>query len=74
HGWQVEPMKGIGYREFEPYFEGKQSLSVTKRKIVRSTLELAKRQRTWFKRHPEITWVEEPKQALGLAEKFLSSV
>ena len=74
YGWGVEPMKGIGYREFGAYFEGKQSLSETKRKIVRSTLELAKRQRTWFKRHSEITWVEGPKPALGLAEKFLSSV
>lgn len=71
YSWEVEAMKGIGYREFRPYFEGEQSLAETKRKIVRSTLELAKRQRTWFKRNRQIIWLENHQKAIGVVEKFL---
>ncbi len=71
YGWEVEPMKGIGYREFKDYFAGNQSLAATKRKIVKSTLDLAKRQRTWFKRNRSIQWVEDPKVAIDHVREFL---
>ncbi len=56
YGWEAEPMKGIGYREWREYFEGSQSLEDTKSRIVSATNNLAKRQRTWFKRSPDIQW------------------
>lgn len=71
YGWGVEAMKGIGYREFYEYFEGEQSLSETKRKITKDTLELAKRQRTWFKRNRYIRWVGSA-EALGIAGEFIT--
>lgn len=66
YGWDVEPMKGIGYREFYGYFHGSQSLEATRDMIIRSTLDLAKRQRTWFKRNKSIHWVDEQKQAVDI--------
>lgn len=72
YGWGVEAMKGIGYREFYEYFEGEQSLSETKRKITKDTLELAKRQRTWFKRNRYIQWVGSA-EALGVAGDFIAN-
>ncbi len=72
YGWDNEAMKGIGYREWHPYFEGEISVGEVKRKIVKSTLELAKRQRTWFKRHPQIHWIEDSKEAFKLVSDFLS--
>lgn len=71
YGWNVEAMKGIGYREFKPYFEGQQSLAETKRKITKNTLELAKKQRTWFKRNRYIQWMESPDEAVRMAGQFL---
>ena len=56
YGWEAEPMKGIGYREWREYFEGSQSLEDTKTRIISATNNLAKRQRTWFKRSPDIQW------------------
>ncbi|MBI2285827.1 hypothetical protein HYU82_03315, partial [Candidatus Saccharibacteria bacterium] len=56
YGWDIEPMKGIGYREWKDYFTGKQTLEQTKQRIVSATMNLAKRQRTWFKRNPYINW------------------
>lgn len=72
YDWDCEGLRGIGYREWRDYFEGRQSLRQTKVKIVQSTLKLAKRQRTWFKRNREIVWVEEPAIATATVEQFLS--
>jgi tRNA dimethylallyltransferase len=63
YSWQAEAMKGIGYREWRSYFEGKQTLEKTKELIVKDTWQYARRQRTWFKRNPDIHWdspVEQP--------------
>lgn len=43
------PMKGIGYREFEPYFKNECSLEEVKEMIQRNSRRYAKRQWTWLK-------------------------
>ncbi len=72
YGWQIEPMKGIGYREFREYLEGSQTLEETKARIIKSTLDLAKRQRTWFKRNKSIHWVSKQSEAVELTTTFLN--
>ena len=57
YGWEVEPMKGIGYREWHDYFLGTQTLAETRQRIISSTMHLAKKQRTWFKRNNSIHWL-----------------
>lgn len=73
YGWDCEALKGVGYREWQGYFEGKYSALATKRKIIKSTLDLAKRQRTWFKRNQQIQWVEESAVALQLVSEFINT-
>lgn len=73
YGWDAEPMKGIGYREWRQYFGGTQSLEQTRERIVRASLGLAKRQRTWFKKNQNIQWCERSEQAVKLVEHFLSN-
>lgn len=58
YGWSVEPMRGIGYREWQDYFSGHQNLAETRQRIIKSTMELAKRQRTWFRRNNSIHWID----------------
>ncbi len=58
YGWDVEPMKGIGYREWREYFAGTQSLVLTRERIIRGSIQLAKKQRTWFKRNNSIHWLD----------------
>jgi tRNA dimethylallyltransferase len=70
YGWQAEPMKGIGYREWREYFEGAQTLEETKARIISATMGLAKRQRTWFKRNPDIHWFN----SLDAAYTFLTKL
>lgn len=71
-GWDVEPMKGIGYREWREYFEGSLDYETTTQRIVSATMNLAKRQRTWFGRNNSIHWVENPSKAVEIATTFLN--
>ena len=71
YSWECEALKGIGYREWQGYFAGMQSGQETKRKIIKSTLDLAKRQRTWFKRNQSIKWVEDANEAIKLVREFV---
>lgn len=57
YGWDVEPMKGIGYKEFKGYLNDQQNLEETRHQISKNTLGLAKRQATWFKRNNSIHWL-----------------
>lgn len=72
YGWSVEPMKGIGYREWREYFDGSQNLEQTKERIIRSTMNLAKKQRTWFKRNKSTHWIDDPSNIVDLATTFLN--
>jgi tRNA dimethylallyltransferase len=60
YGWDCEALKGVGYAQWKPYFLGTQTLAETRLKIVKATLDLAKRQRTWFKRNKSIHWFSTP--------------
>lgn len=62
-GWDVEPMQGIGYKEFYSYIEGQKDLDETRQLIIKNTMNLAKRQRTWFKRNQSIQWFTSPETA-----------
>jgi tRNA dimethylallyltransferase len=76
YGWEAEPMKGIGYWQWKAYFAGTQSLAETREKIIKASMDLAKRQRTWFKRNESIQWlVTEDKigEAVDLATTFLNT-
>jgi tRNA dimethylallyltransferase len=72
YGWGVEPMKGIGYREWHDYFAGVQSLDDTRMRIVGASVQLAKRQRTWFKRNDSIQWVYDRSYAKDILTTFLN--
>ena len=69
YGWDVEPMKGIGYREWYQYFKNHQSLAETRSQIINATMLLAKKQRTWFKRNDSIQWLRDR----GYVEDFLTT-
>ena len=65
-------MKGIGYREWQSYFAGEQTLLETRERIIKATMDLAKRQRTWFKRNSGIQWVSDRSNAVDIATTSLN--
>jgi tRNA dimethylallyltransferase len=72
YGWDCEALKGIGYAQWQDYFAGKSDLGQTRERIIRATMQLAKRQRTWFKRHQEIHWVSNQAEAEQLISQWLA--
>jgi tRNA dimethylallyltransferase len=73
YGWDAEPMKGIGYREWRPYFKGSQSLDETREKIRKNSMDLAKKQRTWFRRNTAIHWIQDTREVAIIVEDFLAA-
>jgi tRNA dimethylallyltransferase len=48
--------QAIGYRQLVRHLEGEGSLETAVTDIVRETRHFAKRQETWFRKEPEVTW------------------
>jgi tRNA dimethylallyltransferase len=68
YGWEAEGLKGVGYAQWREYFAGAQSLPETRQKIIKANLDLAKRQRTWFKRNKSIRWFTTPVKWLDIVD------
>lgn len=51
-------MKSLGYRQVAGYLEGEYSFDEAVRRLKRDTRHFAKRQMTWFRKEPGLTWVE----------------
>lgn len=59
YGWQSPGLSAIGYREFRGLFEPNDYKITTKdvkEQIEKATWQYARRQRTWFRRNPDIYW------------------
>lgn len=72
YGWEAEPMKGIGYREWREYIAGTASMAETRARIIKATMDLAKRQRTWFKRNSSIQWLNDRSKFEDIVTTFLN--
>jgi tRNA dimethylallyltransferase len=51
-------MQGIGYRDFASVARGKISTEEALRAMQRDTVRYAKRQMTWFRREPDLEWID----------------
>ncbi len=58
YSWNTQAMKSDIYEYADKYLNGKMTLSEAKEKCFYEDYHLAKRQLTWFKRTPEIIWLE----------------
>lgn len=72
----VQASRGIGYKEFFPYFAGLESLDQAVDKVKQQTRRFAKRQLTWFRNRMKVDFyqVSEPdvkKQIWADVEAFL---
>lgn len=50
-------LQTVGYKEVFEYLDGRDSLEQCIEKIKQHTRNYAKRQLTWFRRHPEAIWI-----------------
>jgi tRNA dimethylallyltransferase len=76
YGWDSEILKCVGYAQWKGYFDGHQTIDETKELIQKASLNLAKRQRTWFKRNKSIHWIDTPVHMANIVDTvttFLNS-
>lgn len=76
YGPDIEPFRAPGYRAFKDYVSGAVTLEAAKLRFFQNDMQLAKKQRTWFKRNESIQWLStEDKfgQAVDLATTFLNN-
>ena len=52
------PLQSVGYREVQEFLDGRISRKELEPLIVTSTMQLAKRQMTWFRRDPKTLWFD----------------
>jgi tRNA dimethylallyltransferase len=55
-GADAPGLAAVGYREILAHVEGRTDLATAVAATVRATRQLAKRQRTWFRREPGVVW------------------
>lgn len=72
YGADSEAMTGIGYRSFALAALGQKTVEQATEETVAATIQLAKRQMTWFRRSSDIVWVDDVAQAMKLADQFLA--
>ncbi len=53
-----QAMQGIGYKEIVKYLHGEMDLAATTESIKQGTRNFAKRQLTWYRKMPYITWFD----------------
>ena len=74
----INSAAAIGYKEFFPYFEDKQSLQECVDELKKASRHYAKRQLTWFNRMKDINWLyvdgdaDYKETAIDLANEFLN--
>lgn len=83
YGRQLGSMKGLGYRQIAGYLAGEYSYEEAVRRLKRDTRHFAKRQMTWFRKEPDLTWLSiaesEPAEKVSArileqVERFLSGL
>ena len=65
----------LGYRQLAAYIKGEREWAETVEEIKQQTRRLAKRQLTWFRREPGLTWLHRSAGggADGLADKIIAA-
>lgn len=65
-------MQGLGYRQIMEYLQGDYDLEEAVYRIKRDTRHFAKRQLTWFRREPDVIWLD--KQELTDDDQLLERI
>jgi tRNA dimethylallyltransferase len=66
--------EAAGYRELLDYLAGKMDLETATEQIKIATRQLSRRQIKWFRRFPQVTWLDGSLGSDRLAERILSHV
>jgi tRNA dimethylallyltransferase len=60
YGPDVRPLGALGYSQLREHLQGRLTLEEAVRQAKRDTRHYARRQLTWFRSEPDVTWHERP--------------
>ena len=69
-----KPLRSVGYSEVLDHFAEKTNITECRERVVISTRQLAKKQRTFFKTFPGIEWFELPQEQENLENALLETI
>ncbi len=72
YNWDIEALRTPAYRSVRQYLEGDINKDEIVGQCVRFDMQLANKQRTWFKRNKSIQWADKQIQAVDLITTFLN--
>lgn len=72
YGWDVPALQAPGYKAFRLYLAGVTTLDDAKKLFVQYDLQYAKRQKTWFKRNPDVQWTSNSAKAVDIVTTLLN--
>jgi tRNA dimethylallyltransferase len=73
YGVETPVFRTPGYSPFIDYLSGSIALAEAKKRFIKGDMDLAKKQRTWFKRNKYIQWSGDPSKLVALATTFLNN-
>jgi tRNA dimethylallyltransferase len=63
YGPSLRPLQAIGYRQALAVARGEATVEDARRDIVKTTMQYAKRQMTWFRHQADVHWLPDPDAA-----------
>lgn len=64
-------LKAPGYKAVQRFINDEISVEEARLEFIKNDKKLAKRQQTWFKRNPDIVWIDDFRQAEQLINNYL---
>lgn len=71
--YEWTPMKSVGFVETTSFLKGDINQDEWKQLVVKNTMYLAKRQRTWFKKDERIQWLTKNDNYIEMVKVFIQS-
>lgn len=74
YGEELLTIETPGYKAFREYIKGSISLDEAKALFIKNDMQLAKKQRTWFRRNKRIQWLTDPSKIVDIATTELNKL
>jgi tRNA dimethylallyltransferase len=76
YGRHLGSMKGLGYKQVAGYLAGDYGYEEAVRRLKRDTRHFAKRQMTWFRKEPGLTWltIDDAETPTQVADRIVGEV
>jgi tRNA dimethylallyltransferase len=73
YGWDIAPMQAPSYRAFRGFVMNEYEMGEAKEKCLQYEAQIAKKQRTWFKRNKSIQWYSDPSKIVEISTTILNT-